>query len=234
MKNIIPSFRDSLFSKNTDILIDISEYTIDNLIKSSDTLTDFPIIKTIASVLKGAYNIYDRNLLKNTLVFIQELNSGTIDEEKYIAYKATLEHNPNKCEKELGRVILILNNIIDVSKSKMLARLFKAYINKVLTWEEFCEYSEIVNRIFLEDIELLIKINEGEVTFINEDDKEKYRIHRLNSIGVIDIGIDWITVAILNGSNKLKQLVTINDVGKKFLEIVLDFDYQNIIRLKDN
>ncbi len=232
MKNIIPSFRDSLFSKNTDILIDISEYTIDNLIKSSDTLTDFPIIKTIASVLKGAYNIYDRNLLKNTLVFIQELNSGTIDEEKYIAYKATLEHNPNKCEKELGRVILILNNIIDVSKSKMLARLFKAYINKVLTWEEFCEYSEIVNRIFLEDIELLIKINEGEVTFINEDDKEKYRIHRLNSIGVIDI--DWITVAILNGSNKLKQLVTINDVGKKFLEIVLDFDYQNIIRLKDN
>lgn len=224
MKNIIPSFRNSLFSKNTDILIDISEYTIDNLIKSSDALTDFPIIKTIASVLKGAYNIYDRNLLKNTLVFIQELNSGTIDEEKYIAYKTTLEHNPNKCEKELGRVILILNNIIDVSKSKMLARLFKAYINKVLTWEEFCEYSEIVNRIFLEDIELLIKINDGEVTFINEDDREKYRIHRLNSIGVIDIGIDWITVAILNGTNKLKQLVTINDAGKKFLEIVLHFN----------
>lgn len=194
------------------------------MIKSSDTLTDFPIIKTIASVLKVAHNIYDRNLLKNTLVFIQELNLGIIDEEKYIAYKNTLEHNPNKCEKELGRVILILNNIIDVSKSKMLARLYRAYINKFLTWEEFCEYSEIVNRIFLEDMKLLIKINDGKVNFINEDDKEKYRIHRLNSIGVIDIGIDWITVAILNGSNKLKQPVTINDVGKKFLEIVLDFN----------
>lgn len=204
MKNIIPSFKDSLFSKNTDIL------------------TDFPIIKTIASVLKGAYNIYDRNLLKNTLVFIQELNSGTIDEEKYIAYKTTLEHNPNKCEKELGRVILILNNIIDVSKSKMLSRLFKAYINKVLTWEEFCEYSEIVNRIFLEDIALLKKINDGEVTFIDEDDKEKYRIHRLNSIGVIEISIDKMTVAIINGSMKPKQLVTISDVGNKFLKIVLD------------
>ena len=222
MKNIIPSFRDSLFSKNTDILIDISEYTIDNLIKSSNILTDFPIIKTIASVLKGAYNIYDRNLLKNTLVFIQELNSGTIDEEKYIAYKTTLEHNPNKCEKELGRVILILNNIIDVSKSKMLSRLFKAYINKGLTWEEFCEYSEIVNRIFLEDIELLKKINDGEVTFIAEDDKEKYRIHRLNSIGVIEISIGKMTVAIINGNMKPKQLVTISDVGNKFLKIVLD------------
>ena len=222
MKNIIPSFRDSLFSKNTDILIDISEYTIDNFIKSSDTLTDFPIIKTIVSVLKGAYNIYDRNLLKNTLVFIQELNSGIIDEEKYIAYKTTIEHNPNKCEKELGRVILILNNIIDVSKSKMLARLFKAYINKILTWEEFCEYSEIVNRIFLEDIALLKKINDGEVTCINEDDKEKYRIHRLNSIGVIEISIDKVTVAIINGSIKPKQLIAISDVGNKFLKIVLD------------
>ena len=203
-------------------MIDISEYTIDNLIKSSDTLTDFPIIKTIASVLKGAYNIYDRNLLKNTLVFIQELNSGIIDEEKYIAYKTTIEHNPNKCEKELGRVILILNNIIDVSKSKMLARLFKAYINKILTWEEFCEYSEIVNRIFLEDIALLKKINDGEVTCINEDDKEKYRIHRLNSIGVIEISIDKISVGIINGSRKPKQLVAISDIGNEFLKIVLD------------
>ena len=167
---------------------------IDNLIKVSETLTDFPIIKTIAFVLKGAYN----------------------------------------SEKELGRVVLILNNIIDVSKSKMLARLYKAYINKKLTWEEFREYSEIVNRIFLEDIELLRKINDGKVTFINEDDKEKYRIHRLNSIGVIEIGIDWITVAILNGSSKLKQLVTINDVGKKFLEIVLDSNQQNIILSKNS
>ena len=137
MKNIIPSFRESLFSENTDILIDISEYTIDSLIEISDTLTDFPIIKTIASVLKGAHNIYDRNLLKNTLVFIKELNSGEIDKDKYISYKITLEHNPNKCEEELGRVVRILNNIIDVSKSKMLARLYKAYINKKLMWEEF-------------------------------------------------------------------------------------------------
>ena len=223
MKNIIPSFRESLFADNTDILIDISEYTIDNLIEGSDTLTDFPIIKTIASVLKGAHNIYDRNLLKNTLIFIKELNSGKINRDKYIAYKTTLEHNPNKCEKELGRVILILNNIIDVSKSKMLARLYKAYINKVLTWEEFCEYSEIVNRIFLEDIELLKKINDGEITSINEEYKEKYRIHRLNSIGVIEISIDKITVAIINGSSKPKQLVTISYVGNKFLKMVLDF-----------
>lgn len=224
MKSIIPSFKESLFVDNTDILIDISEYTIDNLIEMSDTLTDFPIIKTISATLKGFHNIYDRNLLKNTLVFIQELNSGEVNRDKYIAYKTTLEHNPNKCEKELGRVILILNNIIDVSKSKMLARLFKAYINKVLTWEEFCEYSEIVNRIFLEDIALLKKINDGEVTFINEEYKEKYRIYRLNSIGVIEISIDKITVGIINGSRKPKQLVAISDVGNKFLKIVLDFN----------
>ena len=58
MKSIIPSFRESLFVDNTDILIDISEYTIDNLIEMSDTLTDFPIIKTIWATLKGFHNIY--------------------------------------------------------------------------------------------------------------------------------------------------------------------------------
>lgn len=224
MKNIIPSFRESLFTDNTDILIDISEYTIDNFIEVSDTLTDFPIIKTIASVLKCSHNIYDRNLLKNTLIFIQELNSGEINRDTYITYKTTLEHNPNKCEKELGRAILILNNIIDVNKSIMLARLYKAYINKNLNWEEFCEYSEIINRIFLEDITLLKDIYNGNITYISETNGETYRIYRLNSIGIINIGLDKITVAVLNGSSTLKQLVSINDVGKKFLEIVLELN----------
>ena len=220
MKNIIPSFRESLFSENTDILIDISEYTIDSLIEISDTLTDFPIIKTIASVLKGAHNIYDRNLLKNTLVFIKELNSGEIDKDKYISYKITLEHNPNKCE-----VVRILNNIIDVSKSKMLARLYKAYINKKLMWEEFCEYSEILNRIFIEDMTLLKDVYDGNITFISETNRENYRIHRLNSIGIINIGLDKITIEILNKNSSLKQLVSINDVGENFLEIVLNLNH---------
>lgn len=199
MKSIIPSFRESLFVDNTDILIDISEYTIDNLIEMSDTLTDFPIIKTISATLKGFHNIYDRNLLKNTLVFIQELNSGEINRDKYIAYKATLEHNPSKCEKELGRVVLILNNIINVNKSKMLAKLYKSYINKTLTWEEFCEYSEIINRIFMEDIKILKDVYEGNVTCIDETNNENYRIYRLNSIGIIDIKLDTIRVCNLSG-----------------------------------
>lgn len=221
MQSIIPSFRESLFVDNTDILIDISEYTIDNLIEMSDTLTDFPIIKTISATLKGFHNIYDRNLLKNTLVFIQELNSGEINRDKYIAYKTTLEHNPSKCEKELGRVVLILNNIIDVNKSKILAKLYKAYINKTLTWEEFCEYSEIVNRIFIEDMTILKDIYNGNITFISETNNENYRIYRLNSIGIIDIKLDKLTVAVIDGSKALKQLVSINDTGKKFLEIAL-------------
>lgn len=220
MKNIIPSFRESLFVENTDILIDISEYTIDNLIEMSDTLTDFPIIKTISATLKGFHNIYDRNLLKNTLVFIQELNSGEVNRDRYIAYKTTLEHNPSKCEKELGRVVLILNNIIDVNKSKMLAKLYKSYINKILTWEEFCEYSEIINRIFMEDIKILKDVYEGNVTCIDETNNENYRIYRLNSIGIIDIKLDTIRVCNLSGKN-IGQLVSINDTGKKFLEITL-------------
>ena len=220
MKSIIPSFRDSLFSENTDILLDISEYTLDNFISMSETLKDFPIIKAISSTLKTAYNIYDRNLLKNTLIFIQELNSGEIDNDKYIAYKTTLEHNPNKCEKELERVILILNNIMDTSKSKMLAKLYKSYINKQLNWKEFCEYSEIINRIFIQDIETLMKIDNGKITYLDENDKEKYRIYRLNSIGIINIDIAKLNVSIINGSSKPKQLVLINDVGKNFLDII--------------
>ena len=182
MDKLTNEFKDSLICNTEDVFKDCLELGIDNFIEDG-ILKDIPIVNSIVSGLKIAKNIYDRNLLKQTLTFIKELNNGTINKEKLIAYRSTIENNTRKCEEELGRVLLYLNMFIDEEKSIMLAKLFKAYIGQIITWNEFCEYFEIINRIFLEDLLILKYIKEG--AKYKGKDGDNFRVERLYSLGIL-------------------------------------------------
>ena len=43
----------------------------------------------------------------------------------------------------------------------------KAYINEKINWNTFCDYAEVINRIFMEDVELLLKIYNDEKIELN-------------------------------------------------------------------
>lgn len=156
MDKLTEDFEKSLFNNSKEILGEYIELGIDSFINDR-ILKDIPIVNSIVAVLKIGKNIHDRNLLRQTLTFIKEFNSGNISKDKLVEYKSTIENNPKKCEEELGRVLILLNNYIDTEKSIMLARLYRAYINKIINWNEFCEYSEIINRIFIQDLKILKK-----------------------------------------------------------------------------
>ena len=214
MDKLTNEFKDSLICNTEDVFKDCLELGIDSFIEDG-ILKDIPIVNSIVSGLKIAKNIYDRNLLKQTLTFIKELNNGTINKEKLIAYRSTIENNTRKCEEELGRVLLYLNMFIDEEKSIMLAKLFKAYIGQIITWNEFCEYSEIINRIFLEDLLILKYIKEG--AKYKGKDGDNFRVERLYSLGIIGniMFADY---------EKLKENIiegrVLNSIGKKICNII--------------
>ena len=80
MNEIVPEFSDSLVIDSADILSDYLELGIDSVLEN-DNLKEIPIVKTFISVGRIARNIGERNLLKNLVIFINELNSGSIDKE---------------------------------------------------------------------------------------------------------------------------------------------------------
>lgn len=214
MDKLTNEFKDSLICNTEDVFKDCLELGIDNFIEDG-ILKDITIVNSIVSGLKIAKNIYDRNLLKQTLTFIKELNNGTINKEKLIAYRSTIENNTRKCEEELGRVLLYLNMFIDEKKSVMLAKLFKAYIGQIITWNEFCEYFEIINRIFLEDLLILKYIKEG--AKYKGKDGDNFRVERLYSLGILGniMFADY---------EKLKENIiegrVLNSIGKKICNII--------------
>ncbi|MBR3751779.1 MAG: hypothetical protein IKK50_01440, partial [Ruminiclostridium sp.] len=80
MTNLVPSFKDSLFSPTYDISAEYLEIGLDMLIES-DITRDIPIVNSIASVCKIGYNLHERNLIKQTLAFILGYNNGTLSPE---------------------------------------------------------------------------------------------------------------------------------------------------------
>ena len=81
MNDIVPEFNDSLVIDYSYIIGDYLELGIDSILEN-DSLKEIPIIKTFLSIGKITKNIRERNLIKNLVIFLNELNSGNIDKEK--------------------------------------------------------------------------------------------------------------------------------------------------------
>lgn len=217
MDKLTEDFKNSLIVSVEDGIKDCIEFGIDYLLNDG-TLKEIPIVSTIVSGLKFAKNIYDRNLLKQTLIFIDELNNGNVSRERLIAYKDTIENNPKKCEDELGRIIIYLNSFIDKEKSIMLAKVFKSYIKQEIGWNEFCEFSEIISRLFIQDLKILNKIKDRDIDLMFSREDE-FRAERLYSLGLVGMSFNALTWGDIKDGH-INSGRTISPLGKKFCKII--------------
>ena len=227
MNEIIDPFKESLFNdKFKGILGDTIEIGIDSIL-TDDSLREIPIVNTIIGTFKFGQNIHDRNLLKQTMIFIQEFNNNSNNEkvQKYISkYKKNITNNPKKAEIELGRVMIILNRNIDDIKSSILAKLYLSYIENKIDWSKFCDLSEVNVKMFTLDIEILKDI------YLNNTDFDKDKLHnyqRLVSNGLMknDSKFDSETssygiVVTENSKECLKMELTL--LGKQFARIIIN------------
>lgn len=218
MDKIIPSFASSLFDGSKDSIGDITELGIDSLLDDG-VFKDLPIVSMLVGVKNTYQNIHDRNLLKQTLTFIKQFNSGSINQEKLNKYRDMLNADSKKAEKELGRVLIILNSTIDMEKSQMLANLYKSYINEKINWNQFCEFAEIIKMLFLNDFNIIDLIYKHQIT--DTSGIEIYPIDRLTSLGIVNTVMKTIMIS-SNTSSKSDKYVNLTTIGQKFYECVIE------------
>ena len=164
--------------------IECGEVILDSIINDSE-LKQVPIVSAIVGFCKLGINLRERNLLMQTIAFLREFNEGSIEQDKLIEYRVEIKENKKKAKSELERVLLILDSNIDVIYSRILGRLFFSYINRIITWDFFVEYSEATRRLFVSDIEVLVKLSEQNDKFITISTDSCYRYNRLEGIGFV-------------------------------------------------
>lgn len=216
--NVINEFNKSLIINNSDLIQDYMEIGIDSLFEN-ELVKQIPFIKTLIGIAKVGKDLSEQNFTKNITIFLNELNTGTIDREKLKKHQKKLNKNSKLAEKELGRILIILKQVIDNEKSQYLSKLYKSYINEIITWDLFCEYSEMLNRLFVQDLSVLKLVFNGDLS-ATSGYSEMFRIERLNSLGII--GLTPKTIKKENGDMHMDSFVTLNRHGRLFATILFE------------
>lgn len=218
MDKIVPAFEITLFDPTlSDAAIEMAEAGIDSILEDGIGKS-IPIVSLIVGTAKTAQNIHDRNLLRQTFHFIKSFNEKTIDQKKLDEYRAKLHSNPKKGEEELGRALILLNNNVDTQKSKLLGRLYSNYVGGKISWEQFCEMSDVMSRLFISDFDLLSKIQKQEIISTNQC--EGYRAERLAAIGLVRT-IVTSTFISSDGNNSITKLLSATKLGNDLIKYSL-------------
>lgn len=200
--NLVEDLKVSIFEENIDIAIDYIELGLDNILDSvcdNEIIKRIPIVSTVYSVCKIGSAIHEKHLLRKTLIFISSFNSKKIKAKKLEKYRKKIETNSIYAQEELGRVLLLLNKILDDEKAKILANLFRNYIEEEIDWEQFCEMTDITERIFLSDIFTLKQgyINSG----VDLGEVQTYHLDRLIALGLFENHTRLGGIVVIDGGN---------------------------------
>lgn len=216
MSELIPALKDTLFSSTHDVLSEYAELGIDSLLENN-ALKELPIISTITAICKVGYNLHERNLIKQTITFISEFNSGNISPQKLDEHRKKLDANPKEAEKELSRVLILLGKQIDEIQSQVLGSFYAAYVKGSISWEKFCELTEANRRMFVSDYPLLFEAaTKGGLKI---QGRELYQVDRLISLGLLQNnnrlgGTTWIE-PITDNPEKQKDII-VTSLGMTF------------------
>lgn len=216
MDKIVPAFETTLFDSTlSSSCISMAELGIDSLLDDG-VFKSIPIVSVLIGIGKTAQNLHDRNLLKQTVKFINTFNEKTISPKKLQKYKEHLNSDPRYAEEELGRVLILLNSTVDIKKSEILARFYRAYVETLIDWATFCELSDIVSRLFIADISLLLSVYKKEVSDTTQC--IAYQAERLIALGLINSAMKTMTIGSLSGSNTQKY-IQVNELGDIFCKL---------------
>ena len=209
------------------ILDDIESIALNGIETSVDTILEngivenIPIANIALAIIKTGEMIYNKNLLKQTIEFIESLNKQEISKEKLKKYKQKFLKNNKKEKEELERILLYLNQNIETENSKLLAKFFSSYINQEIDWERFCEFATVLNQIFVNDLQTLYEVYkdtrkvEASVVIY-----ERYKISRLLSTGVLSNYSGAITVRELSDQKSgVRNIYEKNGFGELFVKI---------------
>lgn len=216
MDKIIPAFKTTLFDPVlSDAVVDMTELGIDSFLDEG-VFKNIPIVSVLIGLSKTAQNIHDRNLLKQTIKFINTFNNNTIDQKKLEKHKRKLNEKPKFAENELGRVIILLNLNIDLKKSEILARFYSAYVDEKIKWSQFCELADVTSRVFITDLGILQSVFKKEITDTTQC--ETYQVDRLIALGLLNATTKSMSIS-SNNNSATERYIQTGTLGNIYCQI---------------
>ena len=157
---VLESFDETIVDSDlSGIPADLLEKSIDAIMEDG-ILQSIPIVRTIAGAIKTAGNIQDRLFLNKILSFLFHLK----DVDAY--QRQEMINNIDRSgiyQVRVGQKLLyIIDKCDDHTKSAYVARIFKAFIQRRISYSEFLRTVYAINNISSEDLQAFLQIPYGQ------------------------------------------------------------------------
>lgn len=148
------SFSNSLSEEVSGIVGEYTELGLDVLVEDG-LFKDIPLVSTAVAVYRIGKSIRERHHVAKLISFLNEINKGITDEEKREQYREKFTSNEKFRNQELEYILILIDRYISFDKPQMLAKLYLAYLDGIIIWEEFTMYAEVIDRFLLLDCRTL-------------------------------------------------------------------------------
>lgn len=145
----------SLTEEAATVSSELLEVGLDAILEDG-LLKDIPLLSTAVSIYKIGNSIKERHNIKKLNSFLNELNNGIVDDCQREEYKRDFVENKKIRNKELEYILVLIDRYLSEDRSRLLAKLYLAYLENRIVWDEFVMYAEILDRLFKLDIDTLV------------------------------------------------------------------------------
>lgn len=148
------SFNNSLTAEVSSISKEYAELSLDAFVEDG-LFKDIPIVSTVVSIYRIGKSIRERHHLAKLIAFLNEINKGITDDERRQSYREKFASNEEFRNQELEYILILIDRYLSFDKPHMLAKLYLAYLDGEIIWEEFTMYAEVIDRFLLLDCSML-------------------------------------------------------------------------------
>lgn len=159
-KSLAVAFGDSLKEDTVSCVSELAEIGLDAMMDDG-ILKDVPILSTAVALYKIGNSFKDRHNIKKLITFLNEINNGIPDSRKRNEYQQKFQSNDKFRNQEIEYLFILIDRYISYNKPQMLAKLYLAYLDNIIIWEELTMYAEIIDKLLLPDFKILISDTES-------------------------------------------------------------------------
>lgn len=197
-RKIVTAMKDTILpnkeimDQTVDLLGDNIEIGIDTFI-DDEIVKDVPIIGNVVKIMRLADSIHNRHFIIKLEKFVREIYKNDIEIERIEKHRNYLEKNPEKMEKEMTTLLLIIEDLQDKEKIRILSNIYFYYLREMEgrdrktkeCWIDFCILTEILKDISIYDLPVLEYIyKQGKINRYSEK-ASVFQIARLERCGVV-------------------------------------------------
>ena len=205
-KSLARTLRDSSLS---ELAQDAGEFGLDHVLEN-DALQSIPVIKTLRNLYKGGVSVRNYLFTKKLFRFLVSLKDISPAQRKKMLER--LESDPKYNQKVGEQIILLLDRMDDLQKPRLMARVFRAYLEDRIDAVELQRMNFAIDRVFTANLlELRKYYNTETPDNMAHRDMDPVAFQNLANCGLL----------ILTSGRGGGVGTGKNELGKKFVDLIL-------------